>query len=143
MHVQEKLAKARRVLQGLQTAIAFFWATVWLRLASWQLSAEVETWLRDELLPAVHLERVAMKASAAAEHQLWMSSWILQAIGALPRLPGRREAGPILGQRRRLRFHRSASASGRVIRSFCMRKRNVLGFRPSSSAALPFPLILH
>ena len=66
---QEKLAKARRVLQGLQATIAFFWATVGSRLASWQLSAEVETWLRDELLPAVYLERVAVKASTAAERQ--------------------------------------------------------------------------
>jgi len=68
-HAQEKLAKARRVLPGLLATIAFFWATVRSRLASWQLSAEVETWLRDELLPAVYLERGAMKANTAAERQ--------------------------------------------------------------------------
>ena len=39
------------------------------RLASWQLSATVATWLRDELLPAVYLERVAAKASTSAERQ--------------------------------------------------------------------------
>lgn len=66
---QEKLAKARRVLHGLQATIAFFWETVLSRLASWQLSATVATWLRDELLPAVYLERVAAKASTSAERQ--------------------------------------------------------------------------
>lgn len=68
-HAQKKLAKARRVLPGLQATIAFFWATVLSRLASWQLSAAVATWLRDELLPAVYLECVAAKANTSAERQ--------------------------------------------------------------------------
>jgi hypothetical protein len=68
-HAQEKLAKARRVLDGLQATIAFFWTTVLSRLASWQLPVAVETWLRDELLPAMYLERVAAHASTAAERQ--------------------------------------------------------------------------
>lgn len=68
-HAQEKLAKARRVLPGLQATIAFFWATVLSRLALWQLPTAEETWLRDELLPAVYLERVTAKAITASERQ--------------------------------------------------------------------------
>ena len=54
---------------GLQATLAFFWATVLSRLAAWQLSGAVATWLRDELLPAVYLEQVAGKASTSAERQ--------------------------------------------------------------------------
>ena len=68
-HAQQKLAKARRVLDGLQATIAFFWATVLSRLSSWQLSAEMATRLCDELLPAVYLEQVAAKARTSAERQ--------------------------------------------------------------------------
>jgi hypothetical protein len=68
-HAQKKLAKARRVLDGLQATIAFFWATVLSRLSSWRLSAEMATWLRDELLPAVYLEQVAAKARTSAERR--------------------------------------------------------------------------
>jgi hypothetical protein len=68
-HAQGKLAKARRVQAGLQATLAFFWATVLSRLAAWQLSGAVATWLRDELLPAVYLEQVAGKASTSAERQ--------------------------------------------------------------------------
>ena len=54
-HAKDKLAKARRVLAGLQGTIAFFWATVSARLTTWQLPTTVATWLYEELLPAVYL----------------------------------------------------------------------------------------
>jgi hypothetical protein len=68
-HAQERLAKARRVLNGLTATIAFFWATVSSRLASWQLPPAVATWLRDELLPAVYLDQATRKANTSVERQ--------------------------------------------------------------------------
>jgi hypothetical protein len=67
--VHEKLAKARRVLPQMCSTIAFFWATVAARLTAWQLSAMVTTWLREELLPGLYLERAAEKVSTSAERQ--------------------------------------------------------------------------
>jgi hypothetical protein len=67
--VHEKLAKARRVLPQMCSTIAFFWATVAARLAGWQLSATVTTWLREELLPGLYLEQAAQKVSTSAERQ--------------------------------------------------------------------------
>lgn len=69
--VHEKLAKARRVLPAMRSTIAFFWATVTARLVAWQLSATVTTWLREELIPGLYLERAAEKVSTSVERQRW------------------------------------------------------------------------
>jgi hypothetical protein len=69
--VHEKLAKARRVLPEMCSTIAFFWATVTARLAAWQLPATVTTWLREELIPGLYLERAAEKVSTSVERQRW------------------------------------------------------------------------
>lgn len=72
---REKLAKARRVLPAMVGTIAFFWTTTtaWLAKIPWpwpaERTAQVTTWLRDELLPGLYLERVAAKAGTAAERQ--------------------------------------------------------------------------
>jgi len=68
-HSREKLAKARRVLNAMQKTIAFFWATVGARLASWKLSAAVMVWMREALIPGLYLASAAEKASTAAERQ--------------------------------------------------------------------------
>ena len=68
-HSREKLAKARRVLNAMQKTIAFFWATVGARLASWKLSAAVMVWMREALIPGLYLVSAAEKASTAAERQ--------------------------------------------------------------------------
>jgi len=72
---REKLAKARRVLPAMLSTITFFWATVtaWLAQHPWpwpaQRTAQVTTWLREQLLPGLYLERVAARANTAAERQ--------------------------------------------------------------------------
>ena len=66
-HARDKLAKARRVLDSMQATIAFFWTMIAARLAAWQLSAPVEQWLRQDLIPAYYLRRAAEKAATAQE----------------------------------------------------------------------------
>ena len=74
-HAREKLAKARRVLSAMVGTITFFWTTVaaWLAKVPWPWPAEqtalVTTWLREQLLPGLYLERVAAKAATAVERQ--------------------------------------------------------------------------
>jgi len=68
-HARDKLAKARRVLDSMQATLAFFWTMVATRLAAWQISPPVQQWLRQELIPACYLRRVAEKASTAEEKQ--------------------------------------------------------------------------
>jgi len=68
-HARDKLAKARRVLDSMQATLAFFWTMVATRLDAWQISPPVQQWLRQELIPACYLRRVAEKASTAQEKQ--------------------------------------------------------------------------
>jgi hypothetical protein len=68
-HARDKLAKARRVLDSMQATIAFFWATIATRLAAWQFSDPVQQWLRQDLIPAYYVYRVAEKANTAPERQ--------------------------------------------------------------------------
>jgi hypothetical protein len=64
-----RLAKARRVLDAMIATIAFFWTAVARRLASRDLSAEVSTWLREQLLAGFYLKMAAAKARTAAERE--------------------------------------------------------------------------
>lgn len=66
-HARDKLAKARRVLDSMQATLAFFWTMVATRLDAWQISPPVQQWLRQELIPACYLRRVAEKANTAQE----------------------------------------------------------------------------
>ena len=68
-HAREKLAKARRVLDAMQATLVFFWTMIAARLAAWQLSAPVQQWLRQDLIPAYYLRRAAEKADTAQEQQ--------------------------------------------------------------------------
>ena len=68
-HACDKLAKARRVLDSMQATIAFFWAMVASRLAAWGYSPAVQGWMRQYLIPAYYLSRVAKKARTAEEKQ--------------------------------------------------------------------------
>jgi hypothetical protein len=66
-----KLAKARRVLNAMQATVAFFWIMIAARLAAWEYDAAVQQWLRQALIPAYYLRRVAEKAGTAQErHRL-------------------------------------------------------------------------
>lgn len=64
-HAREKLAKARRVLDAMKATVAFFWTTIAARLKSWRLSEPVEQLMREQLIPAYYLRRVAKKAPTA------------------------------------------------------------------------------
>jgi len=64
-----KLAKARRVLGAMQATLAFFWAMIAARLAAWGYDPAMQPWLRQELIPAYYLRRVARKAGTARERQ--------------------------------------------------------------------------
>jgi len=66
---RERLAKARRVLDAMIATIVFFGRTVAQRLASRDLSPDVSTWLREQLIPAVYLKMAAAKASTAAQRE--------------------------------------------------------------------------
>jgi hypothetical protein len=68
-HARDKLAKARRVLNSMQATIEFFWTIIATRLAAWGYSADVEQWLRQDLIPAYYLRRIAEKAGTAPERQ--------------------------------------------------------------------------
>jgi hypothetical protein len=68
-HARDKLAKARRVLDGLQATVAFFWAVITARLEAWKLSEAVQQCLREQLIPGYYLGRAAEKAATAQERQ--------------------------------------------------------------------------
>jgi hypothetical protein len=70
-HATEKLAKARRVLDGLKATIAFFWAMIGVRFWVWNLPEPVPQWMREQFIPGFYLRLVAEKASTAEErHRL-------------------------------------------------------------------------
>lgn len=66
---REKLAKARRVLNGLQATVAFFWTMIAVRFESWQLSEPLQQWLREQLIPGYYLRRAAEKATTSEERR--------------------------------------------------------------------------
>jgi hypothetical protein len=68
-HARDKLAKARRVLDSMQATIAFFWMMIATRLTAWHFEMAVQEWLRQELIPAYYLSRVAEKANTAQKRQ--------------------------------------------------------------------------
>ena len=68
-HARDKLAKARRVLNSMQSTIEFFWRIIATRLAAWGYSVAVQQWLQQDLIPAYYLCRVAEKAPTAQERQ--------------------------------------------------------------------------
>ncbi len=68
-HARDKLAKARRVLDGLRASVAFFWTMIAVRFKSWKLSEPVQQWMRERLIPAYYLGRAAEKAATAEERQ--------------------------------------------------------------------------
>jgi hypothetical protein len=64
-----KLAKARRVLSDMQATVAFFWTMLAAWLTAWGYDAPTQQWLRQTLIPAYYLGRVARKAGTAQERQ--------------------------------------------------------------------------
>jgi hypothetical protein len=68
-HARDKLAKARRVLDSMQATIDFFWTMIATLSTAWHFNTVVQEWLRQELIPAYYLSRVAEKANTAQERQ--------------------------------------------------------------------------
>jgi len=68
-HACARLAKARRVLGAMQATLAFFWTQIAARLGEWGYDDDVVEWLRQELIPAHYLRRVAEKAGTAQQRQ--------------------------------------------------------------------------
>ena len=65
----QKLAKARRVHGAMQSTVAFYWTMIGGWLAGWGYDAPVQQWMREVLIPAYYLRRVARKARTAQERQ--------------------------------------------------------------------------
>jgi hypothetical protein len=59
------LAKARRLNTALLATMAFFFATVQQRVEALNLAADIEAAVRQQLIPAIYLERVAARSTAA------------------------------------------------------------------------------
>ena len=67
----KRLEKAHRVFKGMIHTIAFFWSFVAQHLASIGLTPEMESILRDILIPAFYLQQASNKAAKAKErHRL-------------------------------------------------------------------------
>jgi len=68
-HARQKLAKARRVLNGMQATIAFFWTMIATRLDRWTLEKPLLDWMREQLIPGYYLQQAAAKAPTAQERR--------------------------------------------------------------------------
>lgn len=68
-HAREKLAKARRVLDAMQSTLVFFWTMIATRLEAWQVSPSARQWMQEQLIPGYYLQRAAEKASTALERR--------------------------------------------------------------------------
>ena len=66
---RDRLAKARRVRPLMQATIDFFWTTVLMWFAKWDLSPAVVKLMREILIPASYLRLAAGKASTADERK--------------------------------------------------------------------------
>lgn len=69
------LAKAKRLTDALVASLAFFFTTVTTRVQSLDLAPVIEQAMRDDLIPALYLERVAERSPHAEQrHRLARSS---------------------------------------------------------------------
>ena len=68
-HAEEKLAKARRVLDSMQATVAFFWTIVATWFTSWDLGEAGQRWMREELIPGYYFRRAAKKAATSQERK--------------------------------------------------------------------------
>jgi len=66
---RERLAKAQRVTTQLLATLAFFFATLTAKVEALNLPPALETALTEQLIPAIDLDRVAERATQAAQRQ--------------------------------------------------------------------------
>jgi hypothetical protein len=75
---RERLAKAERLTVQWLATLAFFFATVTARVEALALSPEQETAVLEQLIPAIYLERVAARSTAAeTRHRMQAASTAL------------------------------------------------------------------
>jgi len=67
-HCLQKIAKAKRVVVAMVATLAFFWLTVRAKVEWLTLPPEVERAVYDQLIPAIYLDLVAEKVTAASQH---------------------------------------------------------------------------
>ena len=70
---REHLAKAQRLTVPWLATLAFFWASVQTRVEALDLAPDVEQAVLTQLLPALYLERVAGRATHAADRHRLMA----------------------------------------------------------------------
>lgn len=88
-HLGAPLAKAKRLTQGLVATLAFFFMRVNSRVQALDLAPAIEQALLNELIPALYLERAAVRCSRAEQRHR------LQALSAQRLAPLRQPAHPI------------------------------------------------
>jgi len=66
---RERLAKAQRVTTQLLATLTFFFATLTAKVEALNLPPALETALTEQLIPAIDLDRVAERATQAAQRQ--------------------------------------------------------------------------
>lgn len=67
-HCLQKIAKAKRMIVAMVATLAFFWLTVRAKVEWLTLPSEVERAVYDQLIPAIYLDLVAEKVTAASQH---------------------------------------------------------------------------
>jgi hypothetical protein len=66
---RQKIAKARRVTTQLLATVSFFFATLQAKVEALNLAPEIEQSVRERLIPAIYLERVAERSTQAQKRQ--------------------------------------------------------------------------
>lgn len=66
---RQKIAKARRVTTQLLATISFFFATLEAKVEALNLAPASEQAVREQLIPAIYLERVAERSTKAEQRQ--------------------------------------------------------------------------
>jgi hypothetical protein len=66
---RQKIAKARRVTTQLLATVSFFFATLQAKVEALNLTPEIEQSVRERLIPAIYLERVAERSTQAEQRQ--------------------------------------------------------------------------
>ena len=67
----QKIAKARRLSTQLLATISFFFVTLQARVEALNLAPEIEAAVREQLIPAIYLQRVAERCTKAQQrHRL-------------------------------------------------------------------------
>ena len=66
-HCLQKIAKAKRMVVAMVATLAFFWLTVRAKVERLTLPSEVERAVYDQLIPALYLDLVAEKVTAASQ----------------------------------------------------------------------------